>query len=278
MKSILIILISLILISCGNEKLRSDCFYNTEHVYKGNICNGRKDEWTRTYTLDSSSVIYACNQSFNTKFIIANDSLNIVYKELEFQDAKIDPWILTYDNKNIIGIKESSSDNEKMEIVSINLTTKLMKTLYGLPKYTYWFSEHPLSKNGILIFTDQDNKVIVFDTNTGKLNKSFFINNFPIISKDGKRTLLIDGEDVYLYDIKTLFKTKNMKREFIYSSKDDGGFDVVHAYFGKDSEIIVSGVKNPNFKPLQKGQERIIKDGKVVEKGQMDLSNGYRYY
>lgn len=280
MKNLLIILVFLILTSCGSEELSNEFFYNTERIFKGNICNGRKDEWTRTYSLDSSRIIYRCYKDYNTKFIITNDAnINDIYEELEYPQTRIDPWVLTYDNKTIIGIKESPSSTEKMEIVSIDLATKKVKTLYSLPYYTYWFSKHPISENGILIFkTNYDNKAIVFDTNTGKLNKSIFTSNFPIISKDGKKSLIIDEEEVYSYDTESLFDTKNMRRDFIYSSKNEDRFKTIHAHFGADGQIIVSGVKNPNFKPLQQKQGRIIKDKKVLKKGEIDFSNGYRYY
>ncbi|MFL9838544.1 hypothetical protein ABS768_13605 [Flavobacterium sp. ST-75] len=277
MKNIIIILIILLALSCSKEKeLNSDFFYNTQIFNDGGLCGPVKKSGAGTfsYKLDSLRVIYSCSKDYETKFTVTNDGLNEIYTELNFPEAKFNPWIVTYDNKQIIAIKTTPFDEDNMEIVSIDLNTRVMSTLCVLPyNVTYSFSEHPLSENGILIFNSLRNNVMMYNLSSKELNKNMFSSySDPVISKDGRSVLYVFDQKVYLY----VFETK--KKELIYSSKDDKGYNAFNAFFGKEGEVIIKGIKTPGYKPLEKAEYLIVKNKKVIDRGQIDINKYYRYY
>ena len=275
MKRLLLILVFISHASCQNSnELNNSYFFNTVE-YHNVRCGDYLSQSAWVFELDSSKKIYSCSSNVGTEFIISDNNLIKNNEKLSFPNEQIFPWTLTYDNKEIIGIRTFSKDSlDKTELVSINIETKSLNRLIDLPNSNYWFTEHPLSATGKLAVQHNTRQMFLYDLkNRTYSDIEFETSNGPVISKDGMEILYVDNETVYLYNIKQ--KTS----EELYSSKKERDYSVFRAFFGADNQILIKGIKYPDIKPLQKilylEVDKFSK--KILGKGNMSFKNGYRY-
>ncbi|MFY0602718.1 MAG: hypothetical protein JXQ93_02130 [Flavobacteriaceae bacterium] len=276
-KIIILILFSLVILSCGKKpQLSSNFFFNNGKAYTNLLCSDSKNRTTWVYNIDSTRVIYPCYiGDLETVFNIAINKNPIdINERMYFKTVKLSPWSLTYDNKTIIAVRKDLKKRSK-SLVKIDIRSKEITPLLDLSyDGSYSFSEHPLSENGVITFKSGLKNVSLYNLKTKKHEQNIFQSfSNPIISKNGEKILYVTNETIYLYNI------DKETSEIVYSTKEDSSNSVFKAFFGENDNIVVAKIiKNSGIKVLERSESLIISNGKVIKKGQLNFKKGYRYY
>ncbi len=268
---------SLFVLVCGcveDKQLDSSFFYNTQQtIYEQNCAPLSRDGRIWAYEIYNGNIIYGCDSDldrYTSRFII-KDKQGTVINEIT-TPGELYPRSIGYDEVSLFSFKRTKDEPEKTELVSIDLKSGVLTSLTDLPKGYYNMSDHPISENGVLVFTFKG-AAHIFDVQNKKLSFNVFKCSYPpVISKDGKRMVYLLDYKVYVYDL------LSNKKEEIYDLASVSQYSPFRVYFRNQNEFIVQGNKYTDIKPLEDGESLIIKNKEIVDKGQLDIYEGYRYY
>ena len=275
MKKLLGILLILFLSCEESGRIDTSFFYNTIE-YKDDLpCGHYQSGHTWIFDLNSNRKIYSCRKLQGTSFFVVNENLTETLNTFHFKYEEIYPWTLTYDSERIIGIKSySKNGSTKTELVSININNGSFEKLMDLPNSNYRFSEHPISSNGILVVKNDTRKMFLFDIINGHYSKlELESSNRPVISKNGMELLFIDKDNVHLYNI----ERETFDKLFFFN--EEKNYRAFNAFFGGENRILVKGIKNEGWKPLQEVvfYELDKTTGEKLGEGKVNIRNGFKY-
>jgi len=287
----ILILVMILIFGCSNNKvLDNSFFYNTSYSFKEETCNPLSNYNTGAYKVYDGNYIYKCDldtrdhdlfgikeKDSTSVFMIMNKNHKII-NEVSFVNTNnaftFRDWFIGYDNNYLMALRTTNAKPNTTELISINLKSSELTNLMDLPKGNYHISEHPLSKNDILVFSFKDWAYILDIKNKTLKSKVFECNDtYPlVISKDGKLITYLHHNKVYLYNIKT------GKKEIMYDLNNYSNYDAFRVYFKNDEELIVKGNKFPGSMVLEESEYLVIKNREIIDKGQINFRNNYKYY
>lgn len=289
-KNIILTLIVSLIFGCSNDKILDDSFfYNTEYLFKEETCNPLSGNKKNAYKVYDNNFIYNCDldtrnhkdffgikeKDSTSVFMIMNKNHEII-NEISFTNTNkaFKYWFIGYDNDYLMAFRTTDTKNSTTELISINLKSNELTSMTNFPKGNYEISEHPLSKNDILVFSS-NGWAHIFDIKNKTLKSKVFECNdtYPlVISKDGKLITYLHHNKVYLYNIKT------GKKEIMYDLNNYSNYDAFRVYFKNDEELIVKGNKFPGSMVLEESEYLVIKNREIIDKGQINFRNNYKYY
>ncbi|NRD22718.1 hypothetical protein HNV10_05670 [Winogradskyella litoriviva] len=287
----ILILVVILIFGCSNNKMIDNSFfYNTEYLFKEETCNPLSIGKKNAYEVYSGNFIYNCDldrrnhtDSFGviekdstSVFIVMNKHHEII-NELSFTNINkaFKYWFIGYDNNYLMAFRTTDTKNSTTELIRINLKSNELTILIdNLPKGNYGISEHPISKNDILVFSSKG-WAYVLDIKNKKLHTKVFECKgiySPVISKDGKLITYLFHNKVYVYNIKT------GKQEIMFDLNSLNNYHAFRVYFKNNEELVVKGNKYTGNYLLEYTNFLVIKNKKIIEKGQLHIDNGYKYH
>ncbi|MDO5968191.1 hypothetical protein Q4Q35_00070 [Flavivirga aquimarina] len=274
MKRLLVIIWGLVFSCVEDKKLDSSFFYNTRQTIIEKKCAPlSKDGRIWAYEIYDKHLLYNCDSDvdrYTSMFIIKNKQGSII-NEISYP-YELYPWLIGYDDVSLYSFKNIKDEPEKTELISIDLRSGTLTSLTNLPKGHYDLSEHSISENGILVFISKG-LTHIFDIQNKKLSLNLFKSNYqPVISKDGKQIVYLLDKKVYVYDI------LNNEKEMIYDLATVSQYSPFYVYFKNQNEFIVKGIKYDDILPLKESEYLVIKNKEIVDRGQLDIYGGYKYY
>jgi hypothetical protein len=257
--------------------LDNSFFYNTVYFFKDEVCSPSSKYKKRAYKVYDDNIIYNCDSKADTtsNFIIMNKNHKII-NEISFINTNkaFNYWFIGYDNDYLIAFRTIDIESRVTELISVNLKSNELTSITNLPKRNYGISEHPISENDILVFSSKGWAYIFDIKNKTLISKIFEYNSIysPVVSKDGKLITYLSHKKVYVYNIKT------GKKEMMYDLNNLNNFYAYRVYFKNNEELIVKGNKNSGSYLLENSEFLVINDKRIIERGQLDIENGYKYY
>jgi len=289
-KNIILTLIVSLIFGCSNDKILDDSFfYNTEYLFKEETCNPLSGNKKNAYKVYDNNFIYNCDldtrnhkdffgikeKDSTSVFMIMNKNHEII-NEISFTNTNkaFKYWFIGYDNDYLMAFRTTDTKNSTTELISINLKSNELTSMTNFPKGNYEISEHPLSKNDILVFSS-NGWAHIFDIKNKTLkSKVFKYKNIysPVISKDGKLITYLHHNKVYVYTIAT------GQIELRFDLNEVSSYRPHNVYFKNNEELIIKGNKYPDNKILVTPEYLVIKDKKIIDKGVIRFNNNYKYY